>query len=117
MMRLTRCPACDHDFDAGGRCQCTPWTDQRARNGKLATLVRVIDLAADRQEFVFLAPTLPDNLMDLAFDGETVILPKALRTNAEVAEIVARFDERYWTTDKNNQTRISALARERYLHN
>jgi hypothetical protein len=106
MMRLARCPVC--------RCQCTPWTDQRARYG-LNTLVRVIDLEADRQEFVILQPTIPDNLADLAFDGETVILPKATRTAAELAEILARFDERYWTTDHNNQTRISALRRERHL--
>jgi hypothetical protein len=93
----------------------SPWTDQRARVGKLTTLVRVIDLEADRQEFVVLQPTIPDDLADLAFDGETVILPKATRTAAELAEILARFDERYWTTDHNNQTRISALRRERYL--
>jgi hypothetical protein len=92
-----------------------PWTDQRARHG-LNTLVRVIDLEAARQEFVLLNPKDRDDLRDLAFDGETVILPKAERTAAERAEILARFDALYWTAPTNNQTRISALDREPYLH-
>lgn len=93
-----------------------PWTEQRARFG-LNTLVRVIDLDAGRQEFVLLNPKNADDLRDLALDGRTVILPKAERTAAEIAAIVQRFDDEYRTNPQNNQTRISALDRERQLHN
>ena len=94
----------------------SPWTDQREKFG-LNTLVRVIDLAADRQEFILLHPKDWRDLRDLEFDGDTVILPKADRTNAEIAEIVQRFDALYWADENNKQTRHSVLDRERYLTN
>jgi hypothetical protein len=63
-----------------------PWEDQRARMG-LNTLVRVIDLDAERQEFVLLNPKNADDLRDLEFDGCTFVLPPKPRTPAELAEI------------------------------
>jgi hypothetical protein len=92
-----------------------PWTDQRARYG-LNTLVRVINLDEERQEFVLLNPKNADDLADLEFDGCTFVLPEKRRTPAELAEILARFDALYWTDPNNKQTRISALDRERYCH-
>jgi hypothetical protein len=91
-----------------------PWRDQRARYG-LNTLVRVIDLERERQEFVLLNPRDRDDLRDLALDGATIVLPKAERSAAEIAEIVSRYDALYWADPKNNQTRISVLDRERSL--
>lgn len=92
----------------------TPWADQRARYG-LNVLVRVINLDAQRQEFVMLHPRSRKDLEDLQFDGETVILPAEPRTAAELAEIVARFDALYWTDEKNKTARHSVLDREKYL--
>jgi hypothetical protein len=91
-----------------------PWRDQRARYG-LNTLVRVIDLEHERQEFVLLNPKDRDDLRDLALDGATILLPKAARSAAEIAGIVQRYDALYWADPKNNQTRISVLDRERSL--
>lgn len=82
----------------------------------LNTLVRVIDLEAGRQEFVLLNPKTASDLRDLEFNGDTFILPEKDRSPAEVADIVCRFDEQYWTDPNNKQTRISALDRERYVH-
>jgi hypothetical protein len=93
----------------------TPWSDQRARHGKLSVLVRVINLDAQLQEFVMLHPRDRKDLEDLQFDGETVVLPEQQRTEAEIAEIVARFDALYWTDPKNKTTRHSVLDREKYL--
>lgn len=78
------------------------------------SLIRVIDLAADRQEFVVLVPKDVHDLRDLAFDGATFILPRAPRTREETAEIIRRFDTRY-RADPNKQTRVSVLDREPYL--
>jgi hypothetical protein len=89
-----------------------PWAHQRARVG-WNTLVRVINVDADSQEFLILSPQ-PD-LRDLEFDGATVILPEAPRTAAEAAEILARFDARYFSDPQQQQTRLSVLGRERYL--
>jgi hypothetical protein len=92
-----------------------PWEDQRTRMG-LNTLVRVIDLDAERQEFVLINPKNADDLRDLEFDGCTFVLPPKPRTQAELAAIERRFDELYWTDPNNKQTRISVLDRERYIH-
>ena len=93
----------------------SPWAHQRETVG-LYSLVRVIDLERDRQEFVALRPKNAGDLTDLVWNGETVILPLAERLNAEVDAIVRRFDERYWQDPNKNQTRWSALAHERYLN-
>jgi hypothetical protein len=92
-----------------------PWEDQRTRMG-LNTLIRVIDLEAERQEFVLINPKNADDLRDLEFDGRTFVLPPRPRTSAELAAIESRFDALYWTDPKNKQTRISVLDRERYVH-
>jgi len=92
----------------------SPWKDQRARLG-LVTLVRVIDLDAERQEFVILAPKNADDLRDLEFDGETFILPAQPRPPEELNAIIERFNALYFADPDNNQTRLSALERERYL--
>lgn len=94
----------------------TPWQDQRERQGKLSSLVRVIDLEADRQEFVHLHPKDRGDLRDLEFNGNTFILPAAERSAAEIAQIVQRYDALYWADENNKQTRHSVLDRERHLH-
>jgi hypothetical protein len=92
-----------------------PWEDQRTRMG-LNTLIRVIDLEAERQEFVLINPKNADDLRDLEFDGRTFVLPPKPRTPDELAAIESRFDALYWTDPNNKQTRISVLDRERYVH-
>ncbi len=96
----------------------SPWTDQRlAQHCGLNTLIRVIYLEDERQEFVILNPKDAGDVRDLEFNGRTFVLPEQPRTPAEIAEILARFDALYWTNSNNKQTRISVLDRERYCHN
>lgn len=69
-----------------------PWKLERARQGKLLNLLRVIDRTKGTQEFVAM-PAYEDH-GDFLLDGCTMILP-VCDTDEERARVIAHFDELY----------------------